>query len=91
MNARLFRYASVGAMLALSLGSALPTQAAPPRPNETTKAPSQTASPAAPMVGSDVIYDSLLRFDRTLSPMPYLTACGRKARMTRLMNERRVD
>ena len=60
MNARLFRYASVGAMLALSLGSALPTQAAPPKPNETTRAPSQTASPAAPMVGSEVIYDSLI-------------------------------
>lgn len=60
MNARLFRYASVGAMLALSLGSALPTQAAPPRPNETTKAPSKTASPAAPMAGSAVVFDSLI-------------------------------
>lgn len=44
MNARLFRYVSVGAMLALSLGSALPTQA---------------ALPAAKKVAGTVIYDRL--------------------------------
>ncbi len=59
MNARLFRYVSVGAMLALSLGSALPTQAAPRPPNEDTKATTRPKTPAVPMVGGSIIYDGL--------------------------------
>ena len=59
MNARLFRYASVGAMLALSLGSALPAGAAPPPPNEATKATTGPKTPAVPMVGGSIIYDGM--------------------------------
>ncbi len=33
----------------------------------------------------------LLRFDKLLSSMPYSSACGRKARTPRLMNELRVE
>lgn len=59
MNARLFRYVSVGAMLTLSLGSALPTRAAPPPPNEATKSSAGSKTPAVPMVGGSIIYDGM--------------------------------
>lgn len=70
MNARLFRYVSVGAMLTLSLGSALPTMAAtakpisPASPASTASrgapsAPLAPPSPGAPSATGTVIYNSL--------------------------------
>ena len=70
MNARLFRYVSVGAMLTLSLGSALPTMAATSKPispaspasaasRGAPSAPLAPPSPGAPSAPGTGIYNSL--------------------------------
>lgn len=70
MNARLFRYVSVGAMLTLSLGSALPTMAATAKPvSPAGPAPASGPSMLPPVPGAPAVIGSVI-YDGIPSPQP---------------------